>query len=162
MVEKKNESFTYTDLGFDVELVDVPMKKIFGEWILDIDLNILQLKVLEMLIHKPTPLQAKELRFIRKYFEMTTTAFGKLLGVSHAAVIKWENGQLPAPPMDVYIRMFVMDRLDAKNADFVKLFHEINMSVLVQAKKTGKKEKPLSINLRHRRSRTLSKKTYCS
>jgi hypothetical protein len=80
---------------------------------------------------------------------MTTTAFGKVLGVSHAAVIKWENGQLPAPPMDVYIRMYVMGRLNAKNADFGKLFHEVNMASLMQAKKERKKEKLLSLNVRH-------------
>lgn len=151
MIEKKNETFMYTDLGFPIQLIDVPMRKILGEWCLDINLNIFQQEVLKMLIHKSTPLQAGELGFIRKYFEMTTTAFGKVFGVSHAAVIKWESGQLPAPPMDVYIRMYVMDRLNAKNADFGKLFHEVNMADLVQAKKERRKEKPLSLNVRHRR-----------
>jgi DNA-binding transcriptional regulator YiaG len=151
MTEKKVETFTYTDLGFPIELIDAPMKKVFGEWVLDINLNILQQEVLKMLIYKPTPLQAGELRFIRKYFEMTTTAFGKVFGVSHAAVLKWEDGQLPSPPMDVYIRMYTMDRLNAKDADFGKLFHEVSMTELAQAKKRRKKEKPLSLNVRHRR-----------
>ena len=122
-----------------------------GEWILDINLNILQLEVLKILIHKTTPLQAGELRFIRKYFEMTTTAFGSAFGVSHAAVIKWENGHLPALPMDVYIRMYVMDRLKVKNAEFVKLFHEVNVATLTQAKKSQRKGKWLSVNVRHRK-----------
>jgi DNA-binding XRE family transcriptional regulator len=104
-----------------------------------------------LLIHKPTSLQAAELHFIRKYFEMTATAFGEAFGVSHAAVIKWESGQLPARPMDIYIRMYVMDRLNAKNADFGKLFHEVNIASLAQAKKERRKEKPLSLNVRHRR-----------
>lgn len=151
MIEKKIETFIYTGLGFPIELIDVPLRKILGEWVLDINLNILQLEVLKMLIHKPTPLQAGELRFIRKYFEMTTTSFGEVFGVSHAAVIKWESGQLPAPPMDVYIRMYTMDRLNAKNADFGKLFHEVNMAGLAQAKKERRKEKPLSLNVRHRK-----------
>jgi DNA-binding transcriptional regulator YiaG len=151
MIEKKNETFTYTDLGFPIELIDAPMKNIFGEWVLDINLNILQQEVLKALIHKSTPLQAGELRFIRKYFEMTTTAFGEIFGVSHAAVIKWESGQLPAPPMDLYIRMYAMDRLHAKNAEFGKLFHEVSMAELVQAKKERRKEKPLSLNVRHRK-----------
>lgn len=151
MTDKKIASFTYKDLGFPIHLIDVPMRKILGEWALDINLNALQLEVLKMLIHKPTHLQAEELRFIRKYFEMTTTAFGKTFGVSHAAVIKWENGQLPAPAMDVYIRMYVMDRLKAKNADFGKLFHEVNMANLVQAKKDRRKGKLLSLNVKHRR-----------
>lgn len=151
MTEKKTETFIYKDLGFPIQLIDVPMKKFMGEWVLDINLNILQLEVLKMLLHKPTQLQAEELRFIRKYFEMTTTAFGDAFGVSHAAVIKWENGHLPALPMDVYIRMFVMDRLKPKNAEFVKLFHEINVATLAQAKKSRRKAKPLSLNVRHRR-----------
>jgi hypothetical protein len=67
------------------------------------------------------------------------------------AVIKWENGQLPAPPMDVYIRMYIMDRLNAKNAEFRELFHEVNMANLAQAKKERRKEKPLSLNFKHRR-----------
>lgn len=157
MTEKKIETFIYRDLGFPIQLIDVPMRKIMGEWFLDINLNILQLEVLKILIYKLTPLQAGELRFIRKYFEMTTTGFGKVFGVSHAAVIKWENGQLPAPPMDVYIRMYVMDRLNAKNADFGKLFHEVSMESLAQAKKERRKEQPLSLSVRHRRFASLLK-----
>lgn len=151
MNEKKIETFTYTDLGFPIELIDAPMRKILGEWVLDINLNVMQKEVLKMLIHQPTPLQAGELRFIRKYFEMTTTTFGKVFGVSHAAVIKWEGGQLPTPPMDLYIRMYAMNRLHAKNEDFGKLFHEVSMVELVQAKKERRKAKPLSLNVRHRR-----------
>lgn len=157
MIERKNETFTYTDLGFPIELINVPMRKMMGEWFLDINLNIFQLEVLKMLIHKPTSLQANELGFIRKFFEMTTTAFGEILGVFHSAVIKWESGQLPAPPMDIYIRMCIMDRLNAKNAEFGKLFHEVNMTNLVQAKKERKKEKPLSLNFKHHRFATHSK-----
>lgn len=151
MIERKNETFTYTDLGFPIELIDVPMRKIFGEWVLDINLNDFQLEVLKMLIHKPTSLQADELRFIRKYFEMTTTVFGEVLGVSHAAVIKWESGQLPAPPMDFYIRMYIMSRLNAKDADFGKLYHEVNMIDLAQAKKERRKGMPLSLDFKRRR-----------
>lgn len=159
MIETKIETFTYTDLGFPIVLIDAPMRKILGEWVLDINLNVLQQEVLKMLIHKSTPLQAGELRFIRKYFEMTMIAFGEAFGVSHAAVIKWENGQLPALPMDIYIRMYAMDRLKAKNADFGKLFHEVNMTELAQAKKKQKKEKPFSLNVRHRRFAYRSKIT---
>ena len=151
MNNKKVETFTYKDLGFPIQLIDVPMKKVLGEWTLDINLNMLQLEVLKQLIHRPTPLKAEELRFIRKYFEMTISAFGTALGVSHPAVIKWENGHLPAPAMDVYIRMFVMDRLKAKNSDFGKLFHVVNMATLAEAKKEPKRGKPLSLNVRHRR-----------
>lgn len=151
MDEKKIETFIYEDLGFPIQLIDVPMKKILGEWVLDINLNTLQLEILKLIIHQPNPLRAEELRFIRKYFEMTTTTFGKVFGVTHVAVLKWESGQLPAPPMDVYIRMYVMDRLKAKDAEFGKLFHELKMSNLVLAKKERRRSKPLSLNVKHRR-----------
>jgi DNA-binding transcriptional regulator YiaG len=150
-MNEKIETITYEGFGFPIELIDVPMKQMMGEWVININLNALQLEVLKLIIHQPTPLQASELRFIRKYFEMTTTAFGKVFGVSHAAVLKWESGLLPAPAMDVYLRMYVMDRLNAKNADFGKLFHEVNMARLAKAKKERKKGKLLSFSVRHRR-----------
>lgn len=33
MDEKKTETFTYLDLGFPIRLIDVPMRKIMGEWV---------------------------------------------------------------------------------------------------------------------------------
>jgi DNA-binding transcriptional regulator YiaG len=146
MTEKKFETFTYQGLGFPIELIDAPMKKIYGEWILDINLGKLQREVLDLLIHQPTPLQAGELRFIRKYFEMTLAAFGEIFGVSHVAVLKWESGQLPAPAMDMYIRMFVMDRLKANNAEFGKLYHQISLASLAHSKRKRTSFKPFVLD----------------
>jgi DNA-binding transcriptional regulator YiaG len=146
MTEKKFETFTYEGLGFPIELIDAPMKKIYGEWILDINLGKLQREVLNLLIHQPTPLQAGELRFIRKYFEMTTTAFGEIFGVSHVAVLKWESVQLPAPAMDMYIRMFVMDRLKATNAEFGKLYHQISLACLAKSRRKRNARQPFVID----------------
>lgn len=151
MKDKKVETFTYEGLGFPIELINVPMKKIFGEWVLDINLSKLQLEVLNILIHQPTALQAGELRFIRKYFEMTTTAFGEVFGVSHAAVLKWESGLLPSPPMDMYIRMYVMDRLQAKNDEFGKLYHQVSLASLAKSRKKRSPAEPFVINAKNSR-----------
>lgn len=150
MRDQKFETFIYEDLGFPIQLIDVPMRKILGDWILDINLNRLQIQVLKLLIQQQIPLQARELRFIRKYLEMTTTAFGEVFGVTHVAVLKWENGQLPSPSTDICIRMFVMDRLHAKNAEFGKLFHKVSMASLAEAKKKKIINKPLSLHIRKR------------
>ena len=149
MKDKKLETFTYEGLGFPIELINVPMKKIFGEWILDINLSKLQTEVLNMLVHQPTALQAGELRFIRKYFEMTTTAFGEVFGVSHVAVLKWESGQLPSPAMDMYIRMYVMDRLKAKNEEFGKLYHQVSLASLAKSRKKRGSFKPFVIDAKN-------------
>lgn len=148
MKDKKFETFTYDGLGFPIELIDAPMKKIYGEWTLDINLGKLQREVLNLLIYQPTALQSGELRFIRKYFEMTTTAFGEVFGVSHVAVLKWESGQLPAPAMDMYIRMFVMDRLNAANAAFGKLYHRISLASLAHSKKKRNGYKPFVLDVK--------------
>lgn len=52
----KKETFTYEGLGFPIRLIDVPMKKMCGEWVIDIDMMELQLVVLRYLAYKPTRL----------------------------------------------------------------------------------------------------------
>jgi DNA-binding transcriptional regulator YiaG len=66
------------------------MKKVFGEWFLDINLSKLQ-NILRLLVHKTISLTGEEIRFIRKYFEKTTTEFGLIFGATYAAVLKWEK-----------------------------------------------------------------------
>ena len=151
MKDQKIKTLIYEDFGFPIQLINVPMRKILGEWILDINLNKIQMQVLQLLIQQVSPLQAGELRFIRKYLEMTTTAFGEVFGVTHVAVLKWEKGQLPSPAMDVCIRMYVMERLHAENAEFGKLFHKISMAGLAEAKRKKTASKPLVLHIRKRR-----------
>jgi DNA-binding transcriptional regulator YiaG len=146
MKKTKRETFIYEGLGFPVKLVNVPMKKVYGEWIMDIDLEKLQLAALDALLHKPFLLNGNELRFIRKFLEMTTTEFGKLFGVSHVAVLKWESGKAHAQPaMDVYIRLYLFDHLNAKDKEFRNLYNEMNLETLSKHKKD--KIKPISIDI---------------
>lgn len=125
--DRKIETFIYEGLGFPVKLINVPMKKVLGEWALDINLGQFQSHILQLLVHKKQPLTSAEIRFIRKYFELTTTNFGKIFGVTHAAVLKWESGPKNIPPTtELCLRLFVLDRLKAKNEEFGKLYHEIS------------------------------------
>lgn len=144
MKEHKKETFIYEDLGFPILLINAPLKKVFGEWIIDLNFNKLRSDVLNSLIHKQSNLTGEELRFIRKYFEMTTNEFGKVCGVTHAAVLKWESGENRiSPTTDVYVRLFVLRKLHAKNEDYGKLFNEILPEKLSQ--KLNKESKPLEI-----------------
>lgn len=127
MEERKIETFIYEDLGFPILLVNAPLRKAFGEWIIDINFNKLRSDALNSLIHKQSNLTGEELRFIRKHFVMTTKEFGKIFGVTHAAVLKWESGENRiSPTTDIYVRLYVLRRLHAKNEDFGKLFNEIS------------------------------------
>jgi len=123
MKDRKKKTFIFEGLGFPIKLINAPMNKVLGEWYIDINMNKLMLVVLEALIHKPIPLTGDELGFIRSYLEMTTTAFGKSFGVSHVAVLKWESGENNvSPALELCIRLYILDHLHAKDAEFRVLY----------------------------------------
>ncbi len=142
-MERKKETFIYEGLGFPIELIDTPMKKVFGEWVIDIDMNALQMFVFKGLIHKPYPLTGREMRFMRKFTEMSTIGFGKNLGVSHATVVKWEKEQAKVSPIqETYIRMYFLDFLMGR--EFLSLYKEITPKMLAETK--NEKHSLISVN----------------
>ena len=146
MKDRKRETFIFRGLGFPIKLVNVPMRKMVGEWVLDIDFDHFQLTVLHVLLEKPAPLNGNELRFIRKYLDISTTEFGKIFGVSHVAVIKWEKGTRANPSTDVCIRLYMFDHLaKTKDKDFRKFYHKISLEELV--KNRNEKAAPIVINV---------------
>ncbi|HEY4254820.1 MAG TPA: hypothetical protein VGM34_00550 [Chlamydiales bacterium] len=143
---KKRQTFVYEGLGFPIKLIKAPMKKVFGEWFIDLDMNKLQLFVLNALVHKPTLLTGRELRFIRKYLRMTTTAFGKLFGISHVAVLKWEDEQNKiSPSLEFYIRLYVLNHLHAKDKEFRAFYNAFTLEEL--SKSRVGKNPPLSLDV---------------
>lgn len=75
---KKIETFIYEGLGFPIRLINVPLRKVYGEWVFDFSMGIFQKVVLAMLAKKPSPITGSELRFIINYFEMTYREFAKI------------------------------------------------------------------------------------
>ena len=135
MKNKKTETFVFHGLGFPITLVKAPMKKVLGEWIVDIDMTQLQLVVLRALVCKPTRLTKDEVRFIRKSLFMTTTEFGKVLGVTHVAVLQWEKGQRRlSPSIELCIRLYVLNHLHVKDKEFRNLYNTISLEQLSKAK----------------------------
>jgi DNA-binding transcriptional regulator YiaG len=149
-METKRETFIYEGLGFPIELIDTPMKKVFDEWIIDVDMNALQVLIFKGLVHKPYPLTGKEIRFMRKFLELSTTEFGKKLGISHATIVKWEKEQAKISPMqESYIRMVLFECL--QDNEITSLFKEIRPEKLAEAKK--EKRRPFSIDIKRMRAR---------
>lgn len=145
MKDRKRETFIFRGLGFPIKLVNVPMKKIIGEWVLDIDFEKLQLAVLRCILEKPAPLNGDELKFIRGYLEMTTTEFGRIFGVTHVAVVKWEKGTRANLSTDVCIRLYMYDHLiKTKDKDFRNFYHKIKLERL--AKNAKEKVDPIVID----------------
>ena len=115
-----------------------------GEWVLNLDMELLQRIVLEAIIHKPALLSGTEIRYIRKYMYLSMEEFGKTFGVSHAAVSKWENSRNGiVPALDVCIRLHIMEYLKVKDVEFRQLYRDLDLSKLREKKV---KLLPLSIN----------------
>lgn len=141
-MQKKTETFVYEGLGFPIQLTDVPMKKVLGEWVIDINMNELQKVVFEGLIHKPFPLTGKEIRFMRKFLELSTVDFAKKLGISHATVVKWEKEQAKISAIqESYLRIFLLELL--KDNELLNLYKEIRPEKLAEARNI----KPIPIHV---------------
>lgn len=145
MKDRKTDTFVYKGLGLPIKLINVPMKKVLGEWAIDIDFNKLQLVVLHCLLYKRAPLTGPELRYIRKFLEMSMVDFGKIFGVTHVAVVKWESGKTRIPlSTDVYVRLYALNYLRVKDKEFRVLYNTISPASL--SKKKGEKMRLISID----------------
>jgi DNA-binding transcriptional regulator YiaG len=142
MKSKNKNLYMYEGLGFPIHLHNAQTIELRGECVLDIDYNKLQKAVLLHLCHKKSPLTGNEVKFIRKYFSLTTTAFGNLFGYSHSAILKWENqGDSIAriiPTTEIYLRLYILENLHKKATDFKELYDEIKISDLSKYLKSAK------------------------
>lgn len=131
MKNKKRETFIYEGLGFPVLLVNVPMRKVLGEWAIDINFDQLQIEALRMLAKKQTRLTGKEIRFIRHYMDMSTHEFAKELEVTHVSILKWESEKTHMNPnTEIVLRLRILKHLNVPAADFKKTFHFITSQAL--------------------------------
>lgn len=83
--------WTCWSFGFPVTLRQVPMIQLLGVWTPDVDFQDLQPALLAKLVLRQFPLTGLEVRFIRHSFKLTLQAFALRFGVTHPAVIKWEQ-----------------------------------------------------------------------
>lgn len=129
---KVEKEVMYEGLGFPIILHKVPMIEVRGIWTLDIDLNILQKVVLLALAHQPADLTGNQIRFIRNWLGLNQTEFGKLFGVTHPAVVKWEKTGNKGSRINLTtqrdLRLWLLDRLLSKDDDFRRAFKILHIT----------------------------------
>ncbi len=144
MKNTKIATFIFEGLGFPIKLIHVPLRKVYGEWVLDINLKQFQITVLHMLARKPTRLTGDELRFIRHFLEKSTRDFAKLFSVSHAALVKWENNETQMSfCTEVYVRLYILHYLKVNSKEFMSTFIDISPTSFADEDN----ETPLEIDL---------------
>ena len=114
---KIKKIFTDYGFGFPVQISNAPLRKIRDAWELDINFEQYERAVILALSFKPARLTGYEIKFIRNYFSMTLSSFGKRFGdVAHSAVIKWEKSHDAATsmnwPTEKDIRLAIVNQLE--------------------------------------------------
>jgi DNA-binding transcriptional regulator YiaG len=131
MKQSKRETFIYEGLGFPVHMVNVPMKKVMSEWVMNINFAELQRFAMLMLAKKPTSLTGKEVRAIRHYLNMSTHKFAEELGVSHVSILHWENeDRKMKPSAEITMRLYVLNRLKVTDKEFRKTYTQFDVKLL--------------------------------
>lgn len=153
MKPKVQKNLIFESLGFPIVLTNVPMVEIRGELVPDISYNKLQKAVLLHLCYKKTPLTGNEIKFIRKYLELTTKEFGYIFGYTHSAVLKWENQEdhiaRMSPTAEFYLRIYALEHIQKEKSALKDLYNTIHIPDLAKYLKNPKecKYNPLHIDI---------------
>lgn len=130
---KIEKNYTETRYGFPVIIHNVPMVEKRGEWVAQINYAQLNNALLKSLALKSGFLTGNEIHFIRLHFEMTLESFGKRFGVTHQAVMKWENRKDELTKMNWFtekdIRLFIYKQLTEKG--FSKVYDKLEQIPIV-------------------------------
>lgn len=138
MEEKTQDFIINKTLGFPVEVHQAPMRRMRGEWVFDVAPRRFQDAVLWKLIVSPSPLSGHHVRLMRTAIEKTMEALGGHLGVSAAAVSKWEDKAEQPTQMnkgtEALLRLLVaeilLDRSGLPVEDQDAVFHRVYVEVM--------------------------------
>ena len=131
MKETKCETFIYEGLGFPVLMINVPMKNVLGEWVMNINFAQLQRVAMLALAKKNTPLAGREIRSIRHYLNLSTHQFATELGVSHVAILNWESEERKMnADTEIHMRLYILNHLKVTDKEFRKTYEQLDRKSL--------------------------------
>jgi len=115
MNKKIVKNYTYTGLGFPVDLHNVEMVLFDGEMHPQIDVRKIADLAIKSLVLQKSRLTGNQIKFIRTYFSMSLREFAKVVNESHMAVKKWEDFKDKSTNMDrnieIMLRLHIYDRI---------------------------------------------------
>ena len=130
MTTKMVTKYIDRGFGFPVVLERVPMVQVRGKWTPDLNYAHLARAVLRQLATLDGRLTRHQVRFVRHHFDLTLQAFAARFGVSHVAVLKWEQQGNKATGMswstEKDIRLLIHQQISGRPHDFVQLYEQIS------------------------------------
>jgi DNA-binding transcriptional regulator YiaG len=100
----------YTALGFPVVIVNPKYRLFEGEEVLDISPKDIMEGVFRLIPDKRGRLTGSEIRFLRSYMKLTQEAFGKMIGVDHSSIAKWEAKKAEITGMEIQVEILLRAR----------------------------------------------------
>lgn len=139
MTNKIFKKYIYQGFGFPVVLSNIPAKKIRGEWVPFINFVELANHVLSVLCFIKEPLTGNQVFFIRNQIRLTGQQLAELLGVTQAAVSKWEKKKNEVakiePAIELCLRFIALEYLEEGSSDQLrKLFLKKHLLGLIKEK----------------------------
>src|ERR1700722_1945373 len=108
MKSKMVEKYIYNGFGFPIELENVQVIMLRGEWHPKLDVRKIADLTIEKLASQRERLTGNHVKFIREYFSMSLREFAKeVVNESHTAVSKWEKAGKKATHMDINIEKII-------------------------------------------------------
>jgi DNA-binding transcriptional regulator YiaG len=134
------KKYIYTGLGFPVEIPNVTLVALDGEYIPKIDVVKISDLVIKKLIVQKERLTGNQVRFIRSYFAMPLREFAReAVHVSHSAVNKWERRCDQVTNMDINIekilRMYMYEKVCVTTKKSQHEFYGIYMQLKLMYEK---------------------------
>lgn len=96
-----------------VYLENVPVRETAHGEVLDADLTQVERRIAIEIVRHGVPIRGAEVQFLRKSLGLSLDRFGKLLGLSAPAILKWERarGKRLEPTNEVGVRALMAELL---------------------------------------------------
>jgi DNA-binding transcriptional regulator YiaG len=110
----RQRTIRYTICGLDyVYLENVPVRQTKHGEVLDADLAVIEREIASEIVRQGIPIRGAEVRFLRKSLGMSMERFGRLLGLSPPAILKWERESQKRlhPTNEVAVRALMAEQL---------------------------------------------------
>jgi len=135
MKTKTVRKYIYDGLGFPVELHDVEMVMIDGEFHPKIDVRKVADSTINSLVLQQTRLTGNQIKFIRTYFSMSLREFTRIANESHMAIKKWEDYKDKPTNMDknveIMLRLQIYDHITSRKQKNKKAMFYDHFSALI-------------------------------
>lgn len=96
-----------------------------GEGVRIEDLDGLHRALAHAIVTSKSAFTGEELRFLRKYLQLSQAGVARLLGLSDQSIARWEKGQAPIDPSaERLVRMVVRERL-GEDADWMEALQQL-------------------------------------